>query len=66
MRVNRNLERLGLITSPDKCELAPVWCGFDWDLKTFRVEVTGSKKERIRVMSEELLNKQIILLSKGW
>ena len=55
--VRKDLEELGLVTSPDKCCWTPVqsftWCGFDWDLKNFRVSVTKEKKDRIKVMARE-------------
>jgi hypothetical protein len=47
-----DLDRLGLVTSPEKCQWEPVqrfvWCGFQWYLKEFRVEVTEEKRYRIR------------------
>ena len=52
--VKKDLEELGLVTSPEKCCWTPVqsftWCGFDWDLQRFQVSVTGEKKERIKSM----------------
>ena len=64
--VMTDLEKLGLVTSPDKCEWEPVqrfiWCGFQWDLKEFRVEVTTEKKNRIKDMARALLNKDIIIV----
>ena len=36
MKVKSDLEKLGLINSPDKCECELLqrftWCGFDWNL----------------------------------
>ena len=62
--VREDLERLGLVTSADKCQWDPVqrfvWCGFLWDLKEFRVEVTEEKKDRIKSMACELLDKNLV------
>ena len=63
-RVKEDLYQLGLITSEKKCQWDPVqvfiWCGFKWDLKNFRVEVTVEKKERIKKMAQDLLDKQLV------
>ena len=62
--VKKDLEELGLVTSPEKCCWTPVqsftWCGFDWDLQKFRVSVTAEKKERIRSMAKEFMKKETV------
>ena len=62
--VKEDLEKLGLVTSVEKCQWEPVqrfvWCGFLWDLKEFRVEVTEEKKDRIKAMAKELLGKSLV------
>jgi hypothetical protein len=64
MMVKEDLERLGLVTSKEKCMWEPVqqfvWCGFLWDLKEFRVEVTEEKKDRIKSMAKEFLGKLVV------
>ena len=56
--VRKDLEILGLVVSPEKCQWEPVqefsWCGFQWNLKEFTVSVTEEKQERIKKMAEEL------------
>ena len=53
--VKDDLERLELVTSPEKFQWDPVQrfelCGFQWDLKEFRVEVTKEKRDRIKSMA---------------
>ena len=48
--VKDDLERLELVTSPEKFQWDPVQrfelCNFQWDLKEFRVEVTKEKRDR--------------------
>ena len=60
--VKKDLGKLGLVTSQDKCQWEPVqkfvWCGFEWDTKNFRVSVTEEKRDRIKAMATELLGKE--------
>ena len=66
--VKNDLEDLGLITSPDKCLWKPtqelVWCGFLWNLRTFTVEVTKKKVERIKSLAKELLKKNTVTVKE--
>ena len=66
--VKDDLDRLGLVTSPEKCQWSPVqrfvWCGFQWDLKEFRVEVTEEKRNRIKSMAKDLLGKSIVTVKE--
>ena len=45
--VQDDLERLGLITSADKCEWIPTqsirWCGFVWDTLNWTVKVEETR-----------------------
>jgi hypothetical protein len=63
--IKRYMSKLvGLVMSVDKCQWEPVqlfvWCGFKWDLKSFRVEVITEKKERIKQMAKDLLGRQVV------
>ena len=66
--VKNDLEDLGLITSLDKCLWKPtqelVWCGFLWNLRTFTVEVTKKKAERIKSLAKELLKKKTVTVKE--
>ena len=66
--VKNDLEHFGLITSPDKCLWKPtqelVWCGFLWNLRTFTVEVTKKKVERIKSLAKELLEKKTVTVKE--
>ena len=66
--VKNDLEDLGLITSFDKCLWKPtqelVWCGFLWNLRTFTVEVTKKKVERIKSLAKELLKKKTVTVKE--
>ena len=66
--VKKDLEKLGLVTSPEKCCWTPVqfftWCGFDWDLQRFRVSVTKEKKERIKAMAREVMEKENVTVKE--
>ena len=62
--VRKDLAVLGLKVSEDKSMWKPVqqfeWCGFFWDTARFRVEVTRSKRDRIKRMAQELLDKELV------
>ena len=64
--VKDDLDRL--VTSPKKCQWSPVqrfvWCGFQWALKEFRVEVTEEKRNRIKSMARDLLGKSIVTMKE--
>ena len=50
--VQDDLKRLGLVTSPDKCEWTPtqsiVWCGFVWNTREWTVKIEEKKVLRIK------------------
>ena len=64
LKVKKDLENLGLVTSVEKCQWQPVqkfeWCGFFWDLVEFRVRITEVKKERIKSMAAKLLGQSLV------
>ena len=66
--VKDDLEKLGLVTSPEKCCWIPkqqfTWCGFDWDLAKFTVAVTEEKKTRIKELARELKSKDRVTVKE--
>ena len=68
-----DLEKLGLVTSPEKCCWIPkqqfTWCGFDCDLAQFTVAVTEEKRTRIKDLARELMSKDRVTVKEvlqGW
>ena len=66
--VKDDLEKLGLVTSPEKCCWTPkqqfTWCGFDWDLAQFTVAVTEEKRTRIKDLARELMSKDRVTVKE--
>ena len=67
-QVREDLQELGLVVSEEKCAWEPCqefqWCGFDWDLKEFKVMVPQDKKTRIKEMARELMDSKTVMVKQ--